>query len=337
MSYKAEKHGYCMAQGIDLDEGTYHAKTNGGNSGGNGNGSSTYKINSSRFNNASIQGAFNQSKNLIKHTVDSLRKYNEAIDYFLDILDGSGQGANKHEKEVLQTCYDMLRQCMSGAVRNRQITVSRASATLQPRIAAVIALQNKLIARSMTDSLWMPRRFALSLDKAIAYRLAEKRTPALQVLDSMLLWVTDTAKRDLVEYWKCVIVTENRVISGMMSSDSLRNKPHCIAAIMHIPLPVHMSKTTVGMEESVVEEEAMLTLYPNPAQTVVAIEWLSGGGLSSGSIYDLHGQQVLKFSVRKPAGNAHHEVDISSLSTGVYLVQLQDGENSFTRKLVISH
>lgn len=72
-----------------------------------------------------------------------------------------------------------------------------------------------------------------------------------------------------------------------------------------------------------------LNLYPNPVQDGKVYIMSEQGGMDKKvEIFDVLGKQVLKVVVLK-------EVDISSLSVGVYMVRITEGDTAVTRKLVV--
>jgi hypothetical protein len=82
-----------------------------------------------------------------------------------------------------------------------------------------------------------------------------------------------------------------------------------------------------GLPSPIVENESTdkLKIFPNPAnQTFTAYAELV-------TIYDLLGNQVLNsFSKDK-----NHQIDVSALSIGIYLVKLQNNDNIVSQKLII--
>ena len=79
-----------------------------------------------------------------------------------------------------------------------------------------------------------------------------------------------------------------------------------------------------------IPEEISFTLYPNPVadKLLLATQKLSDG--SQVGIYDMLGQLVYntKLSGKKA------EIDFSSLSKGMYLVKIADGNKVYTKKIV---
>ncbi len=74
-----------------------------------------------------------------------------------------------------------------------------------------------------------------------------------------------------------------------------------------------------------------ITIYPNPAQQAIIMTSLSGFGLTKVLISDLSGKQLLH---RSYTGGSDIRVDVSDLATGVYIMEIQDGNRVVRKKLV---
>jgi hypothetical protein len=82
-----------------------------------------------------------------------------------------------------------------------------------------------------------------------------------------------------------------------------------------------------------VEAGPGMEIYPNPAdgQTEIQFSNLNPGRKNLLNVFDVTGQKVLSLPCSAPALT----LDVSSLSSGIYLVQLEEGKHSITRKLVV--
>lgn len=93
---------------------------------------------------------------------------------------------------------------------------------------------------------------------------------------------------------------------------------------------------TVGIEQAN-NNNLGLSVYPNPASNQIVIETAStnaAGKPHSIKIFNAVGQEVLKSSSDTYWNNDQSTIDISSLSSGVYFIQLFDGKNSGQAKFV---
>lgn len=78
-----------------------------------------------------------------------------------------------------------------------------------------------------------------------------------------------------------------------------------------------------------IAQKTELNFYPNPVSDgKIYITSNTEASNKDVEIFDVLGKSVLKATVVK-------ELNISSLSSGVYLIKIKEGENSVTRKLVV--
>ncbi len=71
-------------------------------------------------------------------------------------------------------------------------------------------------------------------------------------------------------------------------------------------------------------------LYPNPASDVVSIE-LPTPGAAEVLVYNSLGQKVMALAAD---GNSAVEFNVSSLTAGIYVLEIQQGRTGFTKKLI---
>jgi hypothetical protein len=84
----------------------------------------------------------------------------------------------------------------------------------------------------------------------------------------------------------------------------------------------------VGVEEMALEDQ--LNIYPNPVTDVLNVQWKNTNESANLSIRDLSGRLVL--SERVANGNA--VLDLSNLSSGNYILELQTEESSLRKQVV---
>jgi hypothetical protein len=70
-----------------------------------------------------------------------------------------------------------------------------------------------------------------------------------------------------------------------------------------------------------------LTIFPNPVRGSVLNIKLDNGNVSSYRIINLYGQSVLK-------GTAGNQIKVEKLQSGVYFIEVSDGNNTLTKKFV---
>ncbi|MDT8412418.1 MAG: T9SS type A sorting domain-containing protein [Vicingaceae bacterium] len=95
------------------------------------------------------------------------------------------------------------------------------------------------------------------------------------------------------------------------------------------PFQVFHTGTTVGISNSL--KEAQVVMYPNPVEKTLNIKGLPNN--SSIRIVDLFGKTVLYL---KSLEDSYKTLDLSGLSNGIYLLQLEHNGAVITKKLVVS-
>ncbi|MGJ8591148.1 MAG: T9SS type A sorting domain-containing protein [Aquaticitalea sp.] len=88
-----------------------------------------------------------------------------------------------------------------------------------------------------------------------------------------------------------------------------------------------MNNLTLGVPENVLTS---ISIFPNPATNVINIELPSNVEISEATIYSLTGQKLLEFSNT-------NKIDISNLSSGMYLLRMKDTENNSITKQIIKN
>jgi hypothetical protein len=94
------------------------------------------------------------------------------------------------------------------------------------------------------------------------------------------------------------------------------------------PLPINI---VVGVGINTFLNDAALSVYPNPSYGYLNVE-LAGysGEQVDMMMYDLRGKQVMMRNIT----SAHTTLDVVDLKPGVYVVRLESGEETITRKFV---
>ncbi len=87
---------------------------------------------------------------------------------------------------------------------------------------------------------------------------------------------------------------------------------------------------TVGIEDAIAGQ---LSMYPNPANDRITIEWPAEWvGTSTATVYDLQGRALMTI----PASEQMQSIDLGSISAGHYVVQIQTPDGLGKASLVIT-
>ncbi len=89
--------------------------------------------------------------------------------------------------------------------------------------------------------------------------------------------------------------------------------------------PTVYSFTTSNLGINEVKKELNASIFPNPVKDILNIQF--DGKLKSVEIYNTQGQKLIT--------SAQKQINISSLSSGVYLIRVEDNENRTTTKKII--
>ena len=89
-------------------------------------------------------------------------------------------------------------------------------------------------------------------------------------------------------------------------------------------------ESILGVEDNKLDNA--IVIYPNPAQDIVIFANTSGILLNQAVIYDVNGRQISTIDLSDM--QQEKTVDVSNLSSGVYMVQFQSDDASTVKRLV---
>jgi hypothetical protein len=79
-----------------------------------------------------------------------------------------------------------------------------------------------------------------------------------------------------------------------------------------------------------------LSIAPNPTAGDVTLTFdLKQSELLQVDVLDVAGKRVFSTAVNAPQGTSRHTVDVASLSTGIYMMQVKGATAQLTQKLVV--
>jgi|GEM_PF-6055469 len=83
------------------------------------------------------------------------------------------------------------------------------------------------------------------------------------------------------------------------------------------------------------KEVCNLSTYPNPFHTVLKMEFSSDINDSVlAQVLSLSGSTITRFQILSAKGENHHELDLSDLENGIYLIQLTSQKDNLYRKVI---
>lgn len=78
------------------------------------------------------------------------------------------------------------------------------------------------------------------------------------------------------------------------------------------------------------ENGSNIKVYPNPTNGMINISFSNGNTILNASVYNVAGQKLLEVSNT-------NKIDISNLSSGMYLLKMKDTENNSITKQIIKN
>lgn len=110
-----------------------------------------------------------------------------------------------------------------------------------------------------------------------------------------------------------------------------------VKAIDNVFLNVNSSNFAINSNLSVddVNKADALTIYPNPSTSVFTIELDSKANNISYSVYSLEGKLISQNNVNHNGGKFSQKLNLSHLPSGTYLIQVNNGGEKISKKLII--
>jgi hypothetical protein len=101
-----------------------------------------------------------------------------------------------------------------------------------------------------------------------------------------------------------------------------------------IVFEINENNVTTGTFERLTDSR--LTVFPNPASST-AVVWMESEADWTGTInmIRMDGRVVYSAAVQAPAGDFAHSLDVSDLQAGMYLIQITDGQQQITQRIVV--
>jgi hypothetical protein len=100
----------------------------------------------------------------------------------------------------------------------------------------------------------------------------------------------------------------------------------------------YSSQTFIAGQSARLSSEQLLLVYPNPSSDVLNIEYSSlNENENYVSIMSLDGKCILNLKHSSNLGMNTLELDVSSLKTGIYILQIQTGNGIRTKRISVIH
>ena len=90
-----------------------------------------------------------------------------------------------------------------------------------------------------------------------------------------------------------------------------------------------LEQAALSLEKETINQSAKINIYPNPTSDILNIK-VENQQIKSLNIYSLFGKEVMKYTNKTEIKN----IDISNLTSGIYLLQLKTDVGLFTKKII---
>ena len=243
--------------------------------------------------------------------------YKDAVDLFYQILMKQYQNPDEKEKYILRLSYYKMAEALGNAFNVGQIYGMENQQSLQTQVQEMIDVQSKFINDAVANGDYY-NRFFYSYDKALTYRLADRRDLALSLLEELSGWVENPQEMNTVSKAQCSILIEEQVLANeMVKEDMEQNLQSCQGVSFR--LGYHHSNTIP--DNSTVNEEKY-AVYPNPVQNELTI--ISNIEHGNVSLINFVGQKILGTEL-----NYDSFIDLAPYPRGIYVLKI---ENNVTHK-----
>ncbi|WP_060523581.1 BspA family leucine-rich repeat surface protein [Nonlabens sp. MIC269] len=122
-----------------------------------------------------------------------------------------------------------------------------------------------------------------------------------------------------------------KTVSSLVLGDTISNQAG-IYFDFNFPIITNLETTTVAMPLSNSDVTAMtMSLYPNPAHDSVTMT--SNVQFDSYTVYDLRGVLISSYIMHQ--SGYQDQIDVSSLASGIYMIQVNSEQGSITQRLIV--
>ncbi len=105
----------------------------------------------------------------------------------------------------------------------------------------------------------------------------------------------------------------------------------------NLAFKVFINKSSLSVDEVILESDNIYSVevYPNPSKDVFSVEFfIPNTNKHVLEVYDLFGKQIKSIEINKPIGRHTIPLDLSSLSSGEYILQISSNSNTSKKKII---
>ena len=114
---------------------------------------------------------------------------------------------------------------------------------------------------------------------------------------------------------------------------SVTHKGTLVNANQDFSLIVTGSNLTLGVSDKLVSS---VTVWPNPVANKLNLSFESSGSKTKITLYDLHGREVYTKNLETSTSKINHSIDTKVFYSGIYILNIQNGNAFYHRKIIIN-
>lgn len=234
---------------------------------------------------------------------------------------------------------DKLYETVAKGLQDSTYTLLNADSTDAAIFTSTVAIYNTWI-NNFSENI--PVKFSVNLNKALFYRLFNKRSACLSQLNDMSATV-DSMDMNLLEYYKCVVDKEVKMANNEINREDYYAFDACVA-MLNIPNdrsipPATLEKNKVengSLTNTDVNSLTVFKMFPNPASNQLYLAFNAAGKENfTIEIFDILGKS--QFTLNKPSEKDNYiTINTENLSAGSYFLKMNVDGIYKTEKFVIA-
>lgn len=241
------------------------------------------------------------------------------------LLQNGEKSTSVYEHSTLQQALQRMLVVLEDSIKNNPKLQSSPMASMALQVA------DSLVARTSGKNKWTAYSY-LFMRGALA-RTTGNLSQAFTILDSLRL-VVPAHMLPAVQKWYCVVNAEYLIDQKLASQKNLDSlMQDCSKNNPGAPQPQKIDVTTSLTEEANVTRTGM-KVYPNPATDALLVEFEDRQDVVKVELLDLTGKVIQTTFPRRAIEKI--EINVSGLSSGVYLLHVQSSEKAFQQKVLIA-
>jgi hypothetical protein len=250
-----------------------------------------------------------------------------ALVRIIEILNTTVSQPDAFTHRIHAVVYQQMHQALSNAFQSGSLlnVQGDASTGVNDTVADAIAIVNQFIAsKNPSDSTHQSFYFKYHLDKAHAYRVSGHYSLALSVLANAQNWTFNHQQSQRASYWTCVCDAEYAYYSDELAPEEFNNQiANCNIQFAGYNYKRMVPEVGAGYAIPTVTKMDV-RLYPQPVANALFLELTASfEGKVPYSILDVTGKTIQTGNLNWTG--TQQELDVTMLNPGLYMIQLQFG------------